>query len=310
MSKNREEKYRGKNKNSEKNRGAGKAEKAGKTAKTKSVFALFISPTHNTEDASRAVARGIARKVSGGDFFSIDITSPEAREGVYEFGEDDVVVIGCPTYAGRLPNKLMPFFEEAVFGQGALGVSLVTYGNRAYDDSLKELSDIMLTNDFTLVSAVAVPSEHAFVPELATGRPNEDDITALIKFGEKIGESIAQGKAKGMNIEDIPGRPYEEMKYYVPKKEDGEPASFLKAMPVTDKDKCTGCKACRQVCPMDCYKDSLWEPSGICIKCQGCIKACPVGAKHFENEDFESHKRYLKENYSNKESDIEFYIGE
>lgn len=289
----------------------------------RSVYCIFVSPTGNTKEAVRAIAKGIAKKVSDGDFFTIDITPMDEREGVYDFGPEDVVVVGSPTYAGRIPNKLLPYYEEAIIGNGALGVSVVTYGNRAYDDSLKELSNIMLTNDFKVVSAVAVPTEHAFVPELATGRPNDEDLQKLFEIGLDIGSKILKSdtskevsmigrSSEGISSEDdilarIPGRNPDEMQYYVPKKEDGEPAVFLKAMPKTDTSKCDGCGECKYICPMGCFTNSVTEPEGVCIKCQGCVYVCPNGAKYFDNEDFLSHKEYLKKNYADIKREIEVY---
>ena len=272
------------------------------------VFALGISPTGNTEKAVRYVASGIADKLSGGDYFYIDITQPDARDGVYEFGAGDIVILGCPTYAGRIPNKLMPYIKESIYGSGAIGISLVTYGNRAYDDALKEMAYIMQNNDFEMLAALAVPAEHAFSSMLAEGRPNNEDLDNLYSFGIKIGETIKSGKYKTLNLPAIPGRMPEEMKYYVPKKENGEAASFLKAMPITDESKCTGCGECRRKCTMGCYDNSLTQPEGICIKCQGCIKACPNGAKRFDDADFLSHVGFLEKNYSNVVREIEFFV--
>lgn len=271
------------------------------------VYALFVSPTGNTASAVRAIARGIASKVSGGDYFSIDLTPFDARRGVYDFGPDDIVIIGAPTYAGRIPNKLQPYFTDSIYGDGSVGVSVVTYGNRAYDDSLKELYSIMTDNGFDVCAATAVCAEHAFTNSLAAGRPDDEDLAKLTELGKRIGDRILTGKARALKSSDIPGRDMDDMKYYVPKKEDGEPASFLKAMPITDTRICTNCGECKRICPMNCYNNSVSEPEGICIKCQGCIKACPVGAKHFEDEDFLSHVKYLEREYSEMVHEIEIF---
>ncbi|MFQ9208234.1 MAG: hypothetical protein ACLR3S_03080 [Clostridium fessum] len=44
---------------------------------------------------------------------------------------------------------------------------------------------------------------------------------------------------------------------------------------------------CATVCPMGSIPaDAPDTCTGICIKCQACIKACPAGAKYFDNEAF------------------------
>ncbi len=274
---------------------------------SKEVFALFFSPTENTKNAVRALAKGIAKVVSENDFYSIDLTGPNDRRGVYEFGEDDIVLLGFPTYAGRIPNKVMPYVEQSIVGNKTLGISLVTYGNRAYDNSLKELSFLMEQNDFEIINAFAVPSEHAFTDKLAKGRPSQEDLDFLFNKGVEIGKKIAAGNIKLLKADSLPGDKFEDMKYYVPKKEDGTDAVFLKAMPVTDESKCSQCNECKYSCPMNCFKESVTIPQGICIKCQKCIKNCPNGAKHFDDAEFLSHVQYLINNYSENRCEIEVY---
>lgn len=268
------------------------------------VFALFFSPTENTKKAVRAVAKGIAKEVSGEDFFSIDLTCPEGRHSVYAFGEGDVIILGMPTYAGRIPNKIVEYVSGSIYGDGAVAVPVVTFGNRSFDDSLKELATIMTDNGMDLCGACAVPSEHAFSDKLAKGCPTESDLQLLSEYGRKLGKEMLKGNTARLSLDDIPGRDMETSEYYKPLKEDGTPASFLKAMPVTDTDKCTGCGLCKEVCPTNCFKDSFSNPDGVCIKCQACIKSCPQNAKYFENANFLSHVKMLEKNFSDVKHEI------
>ena len=268
------------------------------------VFAMFFSPTGNTKKVVRAIAKGIAKEISDGDFYAIDLTSRDDRHAVYAFGEGDVVILGVPTYAGRIPNKIEPYISASIYGDGAIAIPVVTYGNRAFDDSLKELSTIMTENGMDLCGGVAVPSEHAFTDKLAKDCPTDKDIQDLTEYGIKLGQEIKKGNTNRLSIKSIPGRDMEVSEYYRPLKENGEVANFLKAMPVTDESKCTGCEECRNICPMGCYRDSLIEAQGTCIKCQGCIKICPVGAKHFDDEEFLSHVKMIEKNYSDTKNKL------
>lgn len=271
------------------------------------VFALFFSPTQNTMKATRAIATGIAKVVSDNDFFSIDLTGPDSRDGVYSFGPDDVIVLGMPTYAGRIPNKIEPYVSSSIYGEGAGAVPVVTYGNRNFDDALKELAYILNNNGMHVLHGAAVPSEHAFTSELAAGRPNDDDIAKLIEFGIGIGKEIANGTAKKINIEALPGHDENNLQYYKPLTASGEPANFLKAMPVTDMSRCKGCGECKYACPMDCFKTSVSEPEGTCIKCHACIKVCPNKAKSFDNDQLASHIKMITDANRDKEMNISLF---
>ena len=55
---------------------------------------------------------------------------------------------------------------------------------------------------------------------------------------------------------------------------------------------------------------SLEDPAqvtGICIKCQACIKKCPTGAKYFDDPAFLSHVAMLEENYTRR-AEMEVFV--
>ena len=49
-----------------------------------------------------------------------------------------------------------------------------------------------------------------------------------------------------------------------------------------DKDKCTGCEECINICPQEVFDlvDGKSEPTRAdeCVDCQSCVEACPEGA--------------------------------
>ena len=62
------------------------------------------------------------------------------------------MVFGMPTYAGKLPNKMLPYVQQQIHGNGALAVGVVTFGNRSYDNSLAELCAALEADGFHTVA--------------------------------------------------------------------------------------------------------------------------------------------------------------
>jgi NAD-dependent dihydropyrimidine dehydrogenase PreA subunit len=51
---------------------------------------------------------------------------------------------------------------------------------------------------------------------------------------------------------------------------------------VVDKDKCTGCGECVDICPADVFEltDGKSEPAKMdeCLGCESCVETCPESA--------------------------------
>ena len=259
------------------------------------VYALYFSPTGNTALAARTVAHKLAERFDA-PCSEIDITLPAAHAKPHTFGSGDFVVVAGPTYAGKLPNKMLPYYQEQLHGCGALAAAVVTFGNRSFDNSLAELCAVLQKNEFCPVGAGAFVGTHAFSDKLAPGRPSAEDLQALREFADAVAAKVlaAQGPLTAVQPTGDAAAPY-----YVPKGVDGQPAKFLKAKPLTHEDRCTGCGLCAQECPMGSI--DMADPkqvTGVCIKCQSCVRKCPHGAKYFTDEAFLSHIAMLEQNFT------------
>ena len=270
--------------------------------KLKGIAAVFFSPTGNTRKAVVEIADVIARR-EGIAVREIDFTLPGAREEVRKFEAGELVIFGTPVYAGRIPNKILPAVQTLFEGNGALAVPVVTFGNRSFDNALIELRIELEQHGFHTVAGAAFVAEHVFSNKLAAGRPDEKDLELIRRFAGDVAEKIKgleEGPLDGMaeipapaavkGIEPVPA-------YYRPLQEDGSPANFLKAKPKTS-DSCNDCGICARVCPMGSISPEDYRTvTGICIKCQACVKSCPVHAKFFDDPVMLSHTRMLEQHY-------------
>lgn len=269
------------------------------------VWAVYFSPTGNAKKVITTMAKKAAECL-GVPTETFDFTLPENREGVVSFESDDLVFFSTPVYAGRIPNKMLPYVQSAFEGNGAFAVPVSVFGNRNFDNGLIELRNELELHGFHTIAAAGIPTEHVFSNKLATGRPDADDLQKIAEFGEKVAKKVSEMTEVPAKIEVRGDDPV--TAYYTPLGTDGKPAVFLKAKPKTDPEKCTKCGICATVCPMGSIpKDAPDTCTGICIKCHACIKACPTGAKYLDDAAFLSHVEMLKQNYTRR-AEAEWFI--
>ena len=261
--------------------------------KIRKIWAVYYSATGRTAQAVEAISKALA-DLLGVCWQKDEFTTPEQRKAVRHYTSDELVVFGMPVYAGRLPNKLLPFVQKGFCGQGTLAAPIVTFGNRSFGDALTELYQVLESAGFHIVAAAAIVAQHAFAPALAAGRPNDEDRQRIYAFARALAHSIDAWPGTPPKI-PVPGHTPIGT-YYTPLGLDGKPAKFLKARPKTDEARCIRCGVCAEVCPMGSV--SKRDPAlveGICIKCQGCVVKCPQHAKYFDDAAFLSHKALLEQ---------------
>ena len=271
--------------------------------KIQSVFACYFSPTGNSRRLACAAAEELADAL-GCPWQEQPFTLPEERGRSHTWGSQDFVVFAFPTYAGKLPNKILPDLKRQLAGSRTPAMALVTYGNRSFDHSLAELCAVLEHADFQVSSAGAFVCRHAFTDRLAGDRPNGDDLAQLTQLCRQTAEKLARISAPAAPLK-VPGDAA--APYYVPKGRDGQPVDFLKAKPKTRADACICCGACAAQCPMGAIsRQDVAQVPGICIKCQRCVRICPVCAKYFDDPAFLSHVAMLEETYMAPKGSVTF----
>ena len=255
---------------------------------------LYLSPTGGTERIGRAVAEALGRGLDL-PVEAVSFTTPKDREEERRFGPRDLLVMASPVYAGRLPNKLMPEYKAKILGDATPAIPICVFGNRSPDEALRELVLLLEGNGFQIAGAASFAGRHAFSDKVGAGRPDETDQAEIREFAARAAAKLSGDALPLLEMDRSEVGPY-----YTPLKEDGTPAKFLKAKPLTDWSKCSHCGVCARSCPMGSIDRETMEAVGLCVKCQACVRKCTRRAKFFEDADFLSHVAMLEQNYTRR----------
>ena len=258
---------------------------------------IYFSPTQTT----RKVIEGIAQGVQIAPVEHIDLTPPPTTMQKLVEMYEELAIIGSPVYAGRLPAEVISRFRR-LRGNDTPAVIVVVYGNRAYEDALLELRDLVLDLGFNPVAAVAFIGEHSYssnVTPVAVGRPDMEDLIEAKEFGKMIHEKIRNiSKLDGMVSLQVPGNfPYKELRM------------LSGITPLTQEIMCSNCATCASVCPTAAIAvgDTVISDSRLCIRCCACIKSCPTGARIMADSRIKQLSEWLTTNCS-KRKEPEIYL--
>lgn len=249
------------------------------------VHAIYFSPAGSTKKIVEKVAEGV----------SVDFAAHDITQGLKEdilLDDADVAVVGVPSYSGRVPVLAAQYLSE-IEANGAACILACVYGNRAWEDTLLELSQICRKSGFAEISAAAFIARHSIFPDVAANRPNRADLEQARSFGEESLKLIKGNKHHQINL---PGNiPFGEIRR----------APFI---PETD-DRCTQCGLCARLCPTAAidHTDARITEAALCISCARCIEYCPVNARKFAGALYEkSQAGFHAQNGGRKEIELFF----
>jgi NAD-dependent dihydropyrimidine dehydrogenase PreA subunit len=138
-----------------------------------------------------------------------------------------------PSFGGLAPQVALNRLAN-IQGNSAKCILVCVYGNRAYEDTLVQMSDTAEKCGFCVIAAISAVAEHSIMHQYASGRPDSSDCKQLATFASKIEEKI---KADNLTKPELPGnRPY---------KKAGGAGLVPKATSA-----CTECGLCAEQCPV------------------------------------------------------------
>jgi len=254
---------------------------------------VYFSPTGSTRRIVEEIAKGVGAAVE-----HVDLTRPEAKtQSFKDFGEE-LAIIGTPVYAGLIPVEAARRLKR-LKAHGTPAVTVVVYGNRAYDDALIELTDLASELGFKPIAGGAFVAEHSFstpdVP-IAEGRPDASDLNMARELGERVRARLMANNLDAIPAVTVPGvRPYRDEF----RKSRAAKPGVAPAAPITVEEKCNKCGRCAEVCPNEAIRiaATVATDNYACIRCHACIKACPTGARVMTHPFFAREAKWLHDTF-------------
>ncbi len=248
------------------------------------VHCAYFSPTHATEKIVAAITGEVIRLLPQAQTGQrLNQTPPSERKLAVTFSEDDLLILGLPVYAGRVPAIMLPFLK-GLRGQNTPAVIVAVYGNRHYEDCLLEMQDLLQEAGFITIAAGAFIGEHSYSRLAAAGRPDAQDLQLAEALAVKAAEKLPAGSLQPVKVAG--NFPYR---------------TGMTAAPRAPKtnDSCTACLLCADHCPSGAisFSDPRLADEAVCISCCACVKACPQEAKYFDDEGLLQRKALIEGNF-------------
>jgi len=226
------------------------------------IYELLFSATGRSEKVMNIISSRWDE-----DKTRIDLSSQDMAGDIYNITAEDFCILTVPVYEGRMPKPAVENLKK-LQGNGAKALLVAVFGNRAIDDCLLEMKDVMTQQGFVPVAAVESSVQHSIITKVEPNRPDAQDTAQLKDFAAQVKNMLLEKTDFGTL--NVPGNyPYVEM-------------GGIPFKPKGDK-KCVSCGLCAKKCPVQAIPAD--NPAATdktkCITCMRCVEICPVDARDF-----------------------------
>lgn len=211
------------------------------------------------------VLRSIAAGIGAARVQEDSLDRPAWREAGVQVGDDELLLVGMPVYAGRVPGLFHGGLPVRGTGDA---VCVVSYGNRAYEDALSELVGLTRRAGFRVVAAGAFVTEHSLNGGSPPGVPTRPIRPLWRRSADRSPPNCATG-------------PHARFRSGSRDTSLTKPTLRFRWSRSSIRERCERCGRCALVCPVQTIDPGNYrvtDPSR-CIACFACVRYCRAGAR-------------------------------
>lgn len=229
---------------------------------------LTFSPTGQSRACALAVAQATKQ-----EFVELDVTHFIQRKKPLAL-VDTTLIVAYPVYGGRVPRLFAEYIRDQVTCTNCKALVIASFGNRAFEDALVEMEDLLLAKGVPLIGAASIGCQHSYTAKVGSKRPDIEDFYLLDRLAVYL-----NGETKTVHP---PGdRPYKR----------DMPIADPPYMPTLKNKGGKIHSQCYAVCPTGSLAKG--DPS-LCIHCCACIQVSN-NELAMENPWFINFTKYLEE---------------
>jgi NAD-dependent dihydropyrimidine dehydrogenase PreA subunit/flavodoxin len=189
--------------------------------------------------------------------------------------------IGSPVYGGCPIPPVMEFISRLPKAESGYSVPFVTYGGVSSGFALQMMGQTLKERGYSVLGAAKVMAVHSIMwasdSPLGKSRPDSSDDRMIEDLALKVNDKLKLGNPPGLDLSVLAYQPQEIRTW----KEKGDFESAKRDfLPMKlNREVCTQCGVCAEVCPVDAVTFSPYPEIGSsCISCYNCVRRCPEGA--------------------------------
>lgn len=257
----------------------------------------YFSATHTTRDLVRRVGKTINLPIVK-EHNLAGRANQEPHEVVV--APSELLIIGVPSYYGRVPELVVPYVQQFK-GDDSPAILLCAYGNRDFEDTLLELSDLISAQGFNVIAAGGFVATHSIFSQVGAGRPDATDLSEQTVFAEHCLKLLEQWNDVEHNVAELTMR-------------GNHPYRAMGTIPFypTGNSKCDECGTCVKLCPTGAIseKNPKKTDKEKCITCGRCITVCPQHARANRSLIFKIARKKFVGAHQDRQANATYFIGD